>query len=177
VYARLVELAKVETPDVQKILTAQVILMRTGEYKYSLQKWLMKLLAEQTWEGVMDFFRFAQQQQSKTCPTLRDISMETNVIQKLTQLEKALNEIQVDNEIEEEQESLHNLLKTMLLQNKTQMDEMKKLWNQQKDKGGELKAKQLCQKCKDNGMGKKMHMLHCTKDCRKYPAKAATGTN
>jgi hypothetical protein len=163
VFARLSELAKAETTEQQKIGMAQVLLVKAGSFEEELKQWMRKPEAERTWQNFMTFFRMAYREQKQSRPTLRDISLEANVVQKMHQLENTMAQIRM----EEERENIHELLKTLVESNKQTVEQMKTLM--QREKGGE-KPRKMCQRCKKNGRHFTTYRTHWTKDCTKFPA-------
>jgi hypothetical protein len=164
-FARLAELAKATATEQQKIGMAQVLLVKSGSFEEELKQWGRKPEAERTWDAFMAYFRTAYREQKQTRPVLRDIQLDANVAQTMEQLHHTIAQMQQ----EQENETMHSLLKTMVEQNKAQMEEIKKLLGQ-KGTPATTKPKKKCERCIKHGMGFKMYKSHWTKDCRNYPA-------
>ena len=177
-FANLAELAQTTISEPQKIAMAKVIIVKSNAYADYITEWNRKLPQQKTWSNFMTFFRQAHKELRQSRPTLRDIDMDANVIEK--DLEQTIIQLQL--------QSQEQILKTTLEENQKQMSRMfdqmlKKLGDSQETVQKNQKTDQqekprtrkpsrpfkYCSKCHKNGHSAFKFSTHNDDDCKTYP--------
>jgi len=180
-FAKLAELAKNEISEAQTDAMAKTVIVKAGTYTDYIMEWNRKPAGDKTWANFMTFFRPAHKELKQSRPTLKDISMDANIIeQEKEDLQQAIIQLQL--------QSQEHILKTTLEQNQkqmgTMMEQMMKKFaslqppekensppgdkQEKKKKQRKPRVVKYCSKCHKNGCSAFKFSSHNDDDCKTY---------
>jgi hypothetical protein len=180
-FANLAELANNDISEAQKIAMAKVIIVKAGTYAEYITEWNRKTAGDKTWNNFMTFFRQAHKELRQSRPTLKDISMEANIMeQEKEDLQQAIIQLQLQNQeqilkttLEQNQKQMatmmEQILKTLTVNKNVEKENITPA-EQQEKKRHQRKPRvvKYCSKCHKNGCSAFKFSSHNDDDCKTY---------
>lgn len=185
-FANLAELANNDISESQKIAMAKVIIVKAGAYADYITEWNRKPTADKTWPTFMTFFRQAHRELKQSRPTLKDISMEANVIQDVERANEELQQTIIQMQLQNQEHILQTTLEANQKQINSMMERLMKQMaatqaaigkenkpattttnqpTEDKKKRRNNRAAKYCEKCHKAGYGFRKFISHNTADC------------